>query len=60
VFAGDGHKDEPDSSDDEDDRLEDEFITSFNNFGAQRWCASFRFFPTFLQLTKGPFPTHII
>lgn len=36
MFAGDGHKDEPDSSDDEDDRLEDEFITSFNKFGAQR------------------------
>ncbi|KAG2140799.1 hypothetical protein BD769DRAFT_1772928 [Suillus cothurnatus] len=31
-----GRKDEPDFSDDEDDRLEDEFITSFNKFGAQR------------------------
>ncbi|KAG1809509.1 DExH-box splicing factor binding site-domain-containing protein [Suillus variegatus] len=36
VFADGGHKDEPDSSDDEDNRLEDELITSFNKFGAQR------------------------
>ncbi|KAG2153470.1 DExH-box splicing factor binding site-domain-containing protein [Suillus bovinus] len=36
VFADGGNKDEPDSSDDEDERLEDELITSFNKFGAQR------------------------
>lgn len=36
VFADGGHKEEPDSSDDEDGRLEDELITSFNKFGAQR------------------------
>ncbi|KAG1776688.1 hypothetical protein EV702DRAFT_1228417 [Suillus placidus] len=36
VFADGGRKDEPDSSDDEDSRLEDELITSFNKFGAQR------------------------
>ncbi|KAG1838708.1 DExH-box splicing factor binding site-domain-containing protein [Suillus subluteus] len=36
VFADGGRKDEPDSSDDEDNRLEDELITSFNKFGAQR------------------------
>ncbi|KAG2090200.1 DExH-box splicing factor binding site-domain-containing protein [Suillus discolor] len=36
VFADGGPKDEPDTSDDEDDRLEDELITSFNKFGAQR------------------------
>ncbi|KAG1817526.1 DExH-box splicing factor binding site-domain-containing protein [Suillus subaureus] len=36
VFADGGRKDEPDSSDDEDDRLEDELVTSFNKFGAQR------------------------
>lgn len=36
VFADGGHKDEPDTSDDEDNRLEDELITSFNKFGAQR------------------------
>ncbi|KAG1776108.1 hypothetical protein EV702DRAFT_1198719 [Suillus placidus] len=34
VFADDGRKDGPDSSDDEDGRLEDELITSFNKFGA--------------------------
>jgi hypothetical protein len=36
VFTDNGRKYEPDSSDDEDDRLEDELITSFNKFGAQR------------------------
>ncbi|KAG1776039.1 hypothetical protein EV702DRAFT_1279515 [Suillus placidus] len=36
VFADGGRKDGPDSSDDEDGRLEDELITSFNKFGAQR------------------------
>ncbi|KAG1777674.1 hypothetical protein EV702DRAFT_1268142 [Suillus placidus] len=36
VFADGGRKDEPDSSDDEDGRLEDELITSFNKFGVQR------------------------
>lgn len=36
VFADGGHKDEPDSSDDEDGRLEDELIITFNKFGAQR------------------------
>ncbi|KAG1800337.1 DExH-box splicing factor binding site-domain-containing protein [Suillus plorans] len=36
VFADGGDKDEPDTSDDEDSRLEDELITSFNKFGAQR------------------------
>ncbi|KAG1860064.1 hypothetical protein F4604DRAFT_1930376 [Suillus subluteus] len=33
-----GRKYEPDSSDDEDGRLENEFITSFNKFGTQRCC----------------------
>jgi hypothetical protein len=46
VFADGGNKDEPDSSDDEDGRLEDELITSFNKFGAQR-CVSFRSFQHF-------------
>ncbi|KAG0699772.1 DExH-box splicing factor binding site-domain-containing protein [Suillus ampliporus] len=36
VFADGVRPDEPDSSDDEDQRLEDELITSFNRFGAQR------------------------
>ncbi|KAG1861643.1 DExH-box splicing factor binding site-domain-containing protein [Suillus subluteus] len=37
VFVDGGRKDEPDySDDDENDRLEDKLITSFNKFGAQR------------------------
>ncbi|OJA07916.1 hypothetical protein AZE42_03685 [Rhizopogon vesiculosus] len=36
VFADGGHKEVPDSSDDEDEHLGDELITSFNKFGAQR------------------------
>ncbi|KAG1740238.1 DExH-box splicing factor binding site-domain-containing protein [Suillus paluster] len=36
VFVDGIRPDEPDSSDDEDERLEDELITSFNKFGAQR------------------------
>ncbi|KAG2115363.1 uncharacterized protein F5147DRAFT_649726 [Suillus discolor] len=36
VFADGGRKDEPDSSDDEDKRLEDKLITSLNKFGVQR------------------------
>jgi len=36
VFTDGGRKDEPDSSDDEDDRLEDTLITSLNKFGVQR------------------------
>ncbi|KAG2031703.1 DExH-box splicing factor binding site-domain-containing protein [Suillus americanus] len=51
VFADGGRKDEPDSSDDEDGRLEDELITSFNKFGAQR-CVSFRSFQHFYSSQK--------
>ena len=41
VFADGGRKEAPDSSDDEDEHLEDELITSFNKFGAQRCVVSF-------------------
>jgi hypothetical protein len=55
VFADGGHKDEPDTSDDEDGRLEDELITSFNKFGAQR-CVSFRSFQHFYSSQKAHVP----
>ncbi|KAG1854932.1 DExH-box splicing factor binding site-domain-containing protein [Suillus subalutaceus] len=53
VFVNCGRKDESDYSDDhdEDDRLEDELITSFNKFGAQR-CVSFRSFQHFYSSQK--------
>ncbi|KAG1740291.1 DExH-box splicing factor binding site-domain-containing protein [Suillus lakei] len=51
VFAESVRQNEPDSSDDEDDRLEDELITSFNKFGAQR-CVSFRSFQHFYNSQK--------
>jgi len=41
VFADGERKDDPDSSDNSDDHLEDELITSFNKFGAQRCVVSF-------------------
>lgn len=48
MFTDGGRKDEPDSSDDEDDRLEDTLITSLNKFGVQR-CVSLRFFQHFYR-----------
>ncbi|KAG1776089.1 hypothetical protein EV702DRAFT_923921, partial [Suillus placidus] len=51
VFADGGRKDGPDSSEDEDGCLEDELITSFNKFGAQR-CVSFHSFKHFYSSQK--------